>query len=173
MTTGAEMKVTPVNLARLKRRLIRRALLRRDDGQSLVEFAMVVPVFLILVIGIFQFAIAYNNWLILTEATSLGGRAVGISRGSTLDPCSTASTAIIGAAPSLTSSQLTYSLVLNGTTYAGASCTSSSTTTGSAGNLIQGGSALLTVTYPCSLVVYGKNIVPGCTLQAVVKELVQ
>lgn len=139
----------------------------------MVEFALVLPVFLLVVTGIFAFGITYNNWLVLTDATSVGGRTVAISRGNTLDPCSTAATAIQGAAPGLNLKNITYAFVIGGTNYSGSSCSSSSTTTGAAGNLIQGGSIQLTVTYPCSLVVYGKNLVPGCTLQAVVKELVQ
>lgn len=143
------------------------------DGQALIEFALVLPVFLMLVTGVFVFGIAYSNWLVLTDATSLGGRTVAISRGNTLDPCATAATAIANAAPGLNSSLITYSSVISGVTYTGSSCSSTSTTTGAAGNLVQGGTVLLSVTYPCSLNVYGKNLVSGCTLHAAVKELVQ
>ena len=31
----------------------------------------------------------------------------------------------------------------------------------------------ITLTYPCSLSIYGKNLVPGCTLTAQVSELEQ
>lgn len=150
-----------------------RELSRRDEGQSLIEFALVLPVFMLMVTGIFVFGIAYNNWLVLTDATSLGGRTVAISRGNTLDPCATAASAISSASPGLNSSLITYSFVINGTSYSGSSCSSSSTTQGAAGNLIQGGTITLNVSYPCSMVVYGKNLVPNCTLRAVVTELVQ
>ena len=148
-------------------------LLYPEDGQSLVEFSLVLPVFLLVVTGIFAFGVTFNNWLVLTDATSQGGRAVAISRGNTLDPCSTASSAIAGAAPGLSASNITYSFNINGTSYSGSSCSSSSTTTGAAGNLLQGGSVTVAVTYPCSLFIYGKNLTPGCTLHANVKELVQ
>ena len=144
-----------------------------EKAQSLVEFSLVLPVFLLVVTGMFAFGIVYNNWLVLTDATSIGGRQIAIRRGNTLDPCSDAATAIQGAAPGLNTSNLTYAFVINGASYSGSSCSSSSTTTGAAGNLVQGGTVLVTVTYPCSLAVYGKNLIPGCALQASVKELVQ
>ena len=139
----------------------------------MVEFSLILPVFLLVVTGMFAFGIAYNNWLVLTDATSVGGRTVAIARGNTLDPCSTAATAIQGAAPGLNTSNMTYSFLINGAGYSGSSCNSSSTSTGAAGNLVQGGYITVTVTYPCSLAVYGKNLIPGCALQASVKELVQ
>lgn len=144
-----------------------------ECGQSLVELSMILPVFLLLVTGIFVFGIAFTNWLVLTDATSLGGRTVAIYRGNTLDPCSTASTAVAGAASGLNASQITYVSVINGTTYTGVSCNSSSTFLGAAGNLVAGGTYILTTSYPCNLTVFGKNLVPGCTLKASVRELVQ
>jgi Flp pilus assembly protein TadG len=145
-----------------------------ESGQSLVEFAMVLPAFLLVVTGIFAFGVAFTNWLVLTDATSLGGRTVSISRGNTLDPCATASNAVAGAAPGLTTSSITYTYLINGTPYTGTSCSSSSTTTGAAGNLVQGGSLVLTTSYPCQISVFGnKNLIANCTMKASVKELVQ
>ncbi len=144
-----------------------------QEGQSLVEFSMVLPAFLLVVTGIFAFGVAFTNWLVLTDATSLGGRTVSISRGNTLDPCATAVSAVAGASPGLNTSLITYSSVINGTTYSGTSCNSSSTTTGAAGNLVQGGSYVLTTSYPCKLTVFGQNLVSNCTMHAAVKELVQ
>jgi Flp pilus assembly protein TadG len=170
---GAEQKVIALTLAKLKGWPVRRILSQREEGQSLVEFSLVLPIFLLLVTGIFAFGIAYNNWLVLTDATSVGGRTVAIYRGNTLDPCSTAATAIQGAAPGLNASNITYAFLISGVSYSGSTCSSSSTTTGAAGNMVQGGTITVTTTYPCSLAVYGKNLIPNCTLQASVKELVQ
>jgi Flp pilus assembly protein TadG len=144
-----------------------------ESGQSLVEFAMILPAFLLVVTGIFAFGVSFTNWLVLTDATSLGGRTVSISRGNTLDPCATAVSAVAGASPGLNTSLITYSSVINGTTYSGTSCNSSSTTAGAAGNLVQGGSYVLTTSYPCQLTVFGRNLVTNCTMHASVKELVQ
>ena len=68
---------------------------------------------------------------------------------------------------------MTFKLVLNGNTYTGTSCSSSSSTTGAAGNLVQAKAAQVTVTYPCNLAVYGRNYFPGCTFTAQTTEIVQ
>lgn len=147
---------------------------RKDQtAQSLVEFAVILPIFLLVITSMFAFGVAFTNWMVLTDATSLGGRTVSISRGNTLDPCATASTAVAGAAPGLNTSQITFSSVINGSSYTGTSCNSATTTTGPAGSLVQGGYYVLSTTYPCKLTVFGQNLVSNCTLHASVKELVQ
>jgi Flp pilus assembly protein TadG len=151
------------------------ACLRRleEEGQSMVETALVLPVLLLVVTGILVFGLAFNNYLMLTEATSVGARTLAISRGETTDPCATAASAIYAAAPLLVPANLSFTFVLNGVTYTGASCSSGSSTTGAAGNLVQGANAVVKVTYPCSLAVYGANYAPSCSLQAQITELVQ
>ncbi len=146
---------------------------RNQEGQAMVEMALALPVLLLVLTGILTFGLAFNNYVLLTEATSIGARTLAISRGATTDPCATASSAVIAAAPLLTASNLSFTFVLNGTSYTGASCSSGSTTSGAAANLIQGSNAIVTVTYPCSLVVYGANYAPHCSLQAQMTELVQ
>lgn len=150
------------------------ALLRDgEQGQSLVEAALVFPVLLLIMTGILSFGLAFNNYLILTNAVGAGGRALAIARGNTTDPCATASSAVSSAASLLTSSNIGYSWNFNGTSYTGTSCSSSSTTTGAAGNLVQGQTAQITVTYPCSLALFRLNLVPSCQLSASMTELVQ
>ena len=41
---------------------------RRRDGQALVEFALVVPVLLLLIVGLAEFARAWNTKQVLTDA---------------------------------------------------------------------------------------------------------
>ena len=41
---------------------------RREDGQALVEFALIVPVLLLLVVGLAEFARAWNTKQVLTDA---------------------------------------------------------------------------------------------------------
>jgi Flp pilus assembly protein TadG len=144
-----------------------------EEGSSLVEFAVCLPVLLLILTGTFQFGLALNNYLMLTNATCVGAQQLAISRGQTLDPCATTVTAITAASPLLKAANLSYTFILNGTTYTGTTCSSTSTTTGAAGNLIQGKTAQVTVTYPCSLVVYNANIVPVCSLKAQLAELIQ
>ena len=152
-----------------------RAILSSDQdlGGALVEFAFTLPPLLVVVTGIWVFGFAMNNYLILTNATTVAARQVSISRGQTLDPCATAVTALTSAAPTLTSSKLTYSYVFNTTAYSGTSCSSTSYSTGAPSNLVQGQPAQIVVTYPCSMLIYGKNLVPTCNLQAQLTELVQ
>jgi Flp pilus assembly protein TadG len=144
-----------------------------QEGQSVVEFAVTLPILLLVVTGILTFGVALNNYLSLTNATSAGARELAISRGATTDPCATAIAAVY-AAPTLNQGSMSFSFVLNGTSYPNTvSCNSSSTTTGPAANLSQGSSAQVNVTYPCSLALFKINYAPGCTLQTQTTELVQ
>jgi Flp pilus assembly protein TadG len=143
------------------------------DGNALVEFAVVLPMLLVLVTGMFSFGIALNNYLTLTDATSIGARFLATDRGLNLDPCAASVAIIKGTAFGLNPASLTFTFAINGTTYPGASCNSASLTAGAAGSMVQGTAAQVTVTYPCSLGVYGKNYIPGCTLTAQTTELIQ
>jgi len=146
---------------------------RRDDGQSLLEFALALPVLLLVVTGIAAFGLAFNNYILLTEATAVGARQLTVSRGQTLDPCATFSGAVLAAAPLLKQADLTFSISLNGSTYTGTTCSGTSTS-GAPSNMILGTNAVVTVTYPFSLNVYGLKIVPtGTLLTAKTTELMQ
>ena len=74
---------------------------RGEQGQSLVEFALITPMLLLLATGIMVFGLAMNTYLQLTNAVSVGARTVAINAGVTLDPCATAANAITAAAPGL------------------------------------------------------------------------
>ena len=149
-----------------------------ENGQALVEFALVLPVLLLVVTGITTFGIALNNYMQLTQAVGIGAQALSVGRGNTTDPCSTVSTAVIAAAPYLLSTSLSFTTKIYtsssaSTSYSGTSCSSSSTTTGAAGNLTQGQAAVVTATYPCSLAVFGANYATTCSLSAQVTEIIQ
>jgi Flp pilus assembly protein TadG len=146
---------------------------RRERGQTLVEFALCLPVLLLILTGVFAFGLSMNTYLELTNGVTIGGQLLAISRGQTTDPCNTTATAVSNAAPLLNPTLITYTFVLNGTQYSGASCSSSSTTTGAAGNLVQGAAAKVTAKYPCNLSVYGVNLIPNCTLTSQLTEIVQ
>ena len=53
---------------------------RKEDGAVLVEFAIVVPVLLLLVIGMLQFGIALNAWIDETHLTSSGARYAAVNQ---------------------------------------------------------------------------------------------
>jgi Flp pilus assembly protein TadG len=149
-------------------------LLLGEHGQSLVEFSLLLPVLLLLTTGIFVFGLAMNNYMQLTNAVSMGARTVAINAGITTDPCATASSAIIAAAPGLSASSLSFSYSFNGTPTTGTSCSSASTTTGYAGDLTSGSNVTVTASYPMNLSVYGKVFnLSNAVLTASSTELVQ
>jgi Flp pilus assembly protein TadG len=46
----------------------------------MVEFALVVPILCLLLFGIIQFGILYNNYVTLTDAVRIGARRAAVSR---------------------------------------------------------------------------------------------
>ena len=46
----------------------------RESGQALIEFALIAPMFLLLVVGIIQFGIGLNYWLDLNRIANQGAR---------------------------------------------------------------------------------------------------
>jgi Flp pilus assembly protein TadG len=52
-----------------------------DRGQALVEFALVLPVLLILLLGIIDFARAWNVYQVLTDAGREGAREAVVANG--------------------------------------------------------------------------------------------
>jgi Flp pilus assembly protein TadG len=47
---------------------------KQEDGQSLVEFALVVPVFLLVLFAIVDFGMAFHAWITVTNSAREGGR---------------------------------------------------------------------------------------------------
>ena len=76
-----------------------------DTGQTLVEFAMVLPLMLILMFGIVDFGRAFYIWLTVTNAAREGARV-----GATQQPTGPIGTRISQAMGPLGTSQLTTTL---------------------------------------------------------------
>jgi Flp pilus assembly protein TadG len=74
--------------------------IRNDRGQTMVEFALVVPVLLLVVFGIIQFGMLYNDYITLTDATRIGARKGAVSR-TAANPAALAEAATRAAAPGL------------------------------------------------------------------------
>lgn len=166
-------RAAPLAAPRVERRSKLRQLLIQDRGQSLVEFALTVPFLLLIVTGIAAFGIAFNNYLMLTEAVSVGARQLTVSRGQTTDPCKTFSGAVYAAAPLLKQANLIFTISLNGTTYTGTTCSGSSTS-GAPAKMVLGTNAIVRVTYPVSVTVYGFDVIPvGSVITAQLTELMQ
>lgn len=53
---------------------------RREGGQALVELALVLPIFLMLLLGIVQFGTVVRDYIALTDATRVGARQASVAR---------------------------------------------------------------------------------------------
>jgi Flp pilus assembly protein TadG len=69
-----------------------RSKLQRPDGQAMVEFVIVLPFLVMLLLGIAQFGLAFHNYLSVTDATRVGARAAAVKR--TAGACAAATAAI-------------------------------------------------------------------------------
>jgi Flp pilus assembly protein TadG len=80
-----------------------RRLRNNQDGQAMVEFVLVAPILLLLIFGIIQFGIVFNNYMTLTDAVRAGARQAAVSR--TLpDPVGAATNRVKSAATNLDTS---------------------------------------------------------------------
>jgi Flp pilus assembly protein TadG len=82
--------------------------LKNERGQTMTELALVLPVLVVLVLGIAQFGVAFNNYVTLTDAARAGARVGAVSRNSS-SPTSACTTAVRNAAGGLSQSNLTVS----------------------------------------------------------------
>jgi Flp pilus assembly protein TadG len=76
-----------------------------EDGQALVEFALVLPLLALILFAIIQFGIAFNNYLALTDAVRAGAREAAVSRAAP-DPAAEAEDAVRDAAANLNQGEL-------------------------------------------------------------------
>jgi Flp pilus assembly protein TadG len=84
--------------------------IRRNEGNAVLETALMMPIVLLILTGIFYFSIALFQKMQLAEAVSITGRYLAVDRGDT-DPCKSTATQFYSAAPGFTQS-----LIPNGTT---------------------------------------------------------
>lgn len=123
----------------------------------MVETALVLPVILLIVFGIAQIGLSYNNYLVLHNAVRSGTRQLAISRAPGQNACSLGEARLRAAAPSLKQANLSVTWTVN------ASCT----------DLVTGSDATITATYPCDINIIGINFAPRCTLRATTTERVE
>ncbi|MGA9586625.1 MAG: TadE/TadG family type IV pilus assembly protein [Terracidiphilus sp.] len=148
-----------------------------EEGSALVEMALVLPILLLILTGIFTFSVALNQKLTMTEALNVAGRAIATDAGDT-NPCQTASNALYAAAPLLKPSSFTVKYTLtpvggSAVPYNSASCPGSATdSTVVNTNLASGGNVEIDASYPCSLSIYGVKY-SGCTITESIQEVVQ
>ena len=55
-----------------------RAILKRKRGQAIVEFALILPVFILILLGIMEFGLVFHQYLIVTAASREGARVAAL-----------------------------------------------------------------------------------------------
>ena len=114
-----------------------------ENGQALVEFAIVLPLLLMILYGVIQFGIVFNNYIQVTSAAREGARKASVSRTLGSSAATTAATdAAVAAAPGLDSSDM------------GVTVTASSA-------WAQGSDVTVQVTYPYAIDVLGAVVASG------------
>jgi Flp pilus assembly protein TadG len=151
---------------------MRRLRVRGDEGGSLVEMAMIMPVLLLTITGILTFGVTMNSALELTNGVAVGAQYIGSARAMGIsDPCKSTAALIASVAPLPASNtiNLTFKIYTDTTTsYTyGPNTVANSTCTAGAAYLTEGYNIVITATSPCTVAVYGNsNILPGCELPA-------
>ena len=79
---------------------------KSEQGQSLTEFALALPVLALLLFAVIQFGIAFNNYITLTDATRAGARKGAVSR-HLPNPQGACTSAVRASATNLKASDLT------------------------------------------------------------------
>ncbi len=155
-----------------------------ENGAVAVEFALLAPVLLLLLLGTIQFGLTLRNYVMLTNAVSVGAMQFAISRSAT-NPASGAWTALTTAAPSLTpTTNLEMTLSVNGTacvtnanssstaTAGDTTCATALTNAAPSGTTLQ--PSTVTATYPCGSQLTWYNFwTTTCKLTSTMTEGVQ
>jgi Flp pilus assembly protein TadG len=142
-----------------------RQLLDNQRGVTAIEFSLIAPVLLAIVLGFFKFGIGMQQFMNVTNAATQGAMTLALARGGTT-PYTSTTAAVTSAAPNLTASSITTTVTIGGS-----ACTSDSTCNT---KLTSGATASVKVSYPCSLTVMGVNYAPsGCNLVAQSAQMVQ
>lgn len=137
---------------------------RGDEGQALVELALVLPIMMMLLTGIFLFSVAMYSKIALQTATDQGVQTLATCQNiCSTNPCDAATTAI-QTSTVLKSSNIGITFLNGppgtGTAISGGTCSA----------LPPGTVVTVQTTYPCSLTIY--NFVHSCQLTASESEAV-
>jgi Flp pilus assembly protein TadG len=131
-----------------------------DEGGSLVEFALVAPMMMMLMTGMFSFGIGLNNYIILTNAVNAGARSMALARNQTTpalagtDPCKYATQVLSNSAPLINTSGLTFAISYS-TTSTSTVTTTNYTNTCAGLTMNPGDTVQMQATLPYSLAIYG------------------
>lgn len=125
--------------------MIRRIGHRSERGQAMVELALVLPVLGVLLFGIVQFGLTFNNYLTLTDAVRAGARQAAVSR-YVSDPVAATTNKVLAAADGLSRPPLTVTVTAPD---------------GSPATWAPGTDVKVTATYPYSINVLGMVVASG------------
>jgi Flp pilus assembly protein TadG len=92
----------------------RKTRMKNEQGQTMTEFALVLPILIVLLFGIIQFGIAFNNYVTLTDAVRAGARKAAVSRNLS-DPSGACKAAVMAAADNLDKTDLATNLSCSST----------------------------------------------------------
>ncbi len=79
--------------------------LKNERGQTMAELTLVLPVLLVLLLGIAQFGVTFNNYVSLTDAVRAGARKAAVSR-NLPDPAGACRQQVLDSAGSLDRTEL-------------------------------------------------------------------
>jgi Flp pilus assembly protein TadG len=140
-------------------------LARERAGTAALEFALVAPLLFLTLLGTFQFGITLNNYVMLTSATQSAARQFAVSRGGT--------TSRTDAVNQLRASATNLTGTITIATYVGGTLCATDALCKTAMDSAQGQPAMLSASYPCSLVIYGHDYLPNCTLTSQTTERIE
>ncbi len=154
----AKAKLRARGNARFRRASLRNIFRFVDEGGSLVEFALVAPLMMLLMTGMFSFGILLNNYIILTNAVNAGARSMALARNQTTpalagtDPCKYATGIANNSAPLINTP--TYAITYS-TTGSSTVTVTNYTNTCAGLTLNPGDTVQMQATLPYSLAIYG------------------
>jgi Flp pilus assembly protein TadG len=119
--------------------MIKRFQIRNERGQTMTEFAIVLPILALLLFSVIQFGITFNNYITLTDAVRAGARKGAVGRHLS-NPQASVNTAVRNASTDLKSSDL--QITVNST-------------------WAQGSDVTVTATYPYSISLLGVVVKSG------------
>jgi Flp pilus assembly protein TadG len=124
-------------------KLVTRRQTGNERGQAMVEFALVIPVLLVVAFGILQGGILFNNYMALTDAVRVGARQAAVGR-TAADPVGQAEARLRDAAGHLDQAQLDVTI-----------------TPADPSTWQQGGDVTVTATYPYQINLLGLVVASG------------
>jgi Flp pilus assembly protein TadG len=92
------------------RNALRRLRRTGEEGSSLMEFALVLPLMMVVLTGAASFCMALYNLQQLGSATASAAQLLGAEAGLISDPCASAASSVAGSLTGWTTSKLTYTL---------------------------------------------------------------